>query len=162
MQAMNKKFDFKGLIFIVILLLVVFFAQKYYDNKIIIEILNSESTLKVIVFYVATGYLIERIYVNPPKSWSFDFSGFCDFVINFVTYIVVTSSGYTLIKAVTLQYLTNQVYFKDFSKLDLAAVIIVSFSLLIKYIYESSKYYLNAMYNTKSVTAHGLPQENPP
>jgi hypothetical protein len=161
MQAMNKKIDVKGLIFIVLLVVGAFLIQKHYENQIIVDILSSEVALKIVIFYVILGYLIERIYVNPPKNWNFDFSGFCDFVINFVTYIVVTSSGYTLVKAVLLQYLTSEIYFKDFGKLDLAAVLIVSFSLLIKYIYESSRYYLNAIYNTKSVIAHGVVEENP-
>lgn len=160
MQAVSKKVDWKGLGFIFLLIFLAFLGHKYYANEIIIGILRSGNTLKLLIFYVVLGYLIERAYVNPPNNWNFEFSGFCDFVINFITYVAVTSSGYTLIKAVLLQYLTGEVYFKDFSNLDLAAVIIVSFSLLIKYIYESSKYYLNAIYNSKSIKAHGVPEEN--
>lgn len=148
MPVNNKKLDWKGVGFVTMVVFVGLILYFFYDKQYVIKILKSDVTTLIVVSYVLFGYIVEIFYVNPPKSLNFDFDAIKDFFINIFTYIAVTSSAYALFKYGILQLLSAEVYFNQFDKLDLAAVMIVSFVLLIKYLSEATGYYKEAIYNS--------------
>lgn len=136
MQASSNVIN---LIIVIVLLVVLVLTVEFFDKSWLESLLDSERLKNYLVIYGAAGAILSIILKVRSSEIKFDFSFFCDAIINILTYVAVISSSFTLFKAACFQFIGKQNYFTNIQGIDLGVIAIVSFALLVKFLVDATR-----------------------
>lgn len=139
MQAVNNRINGKGIILLIGLLAGLIISVEFFDKTWLEGILESERIKKYLIGYGVIGAICSSFFKSNNVNLEFDFSFFCDLIINILTYIAVIASSFTLLKATCFQLLGKELYFSNIQNLDVSVIAIVSCTLLVKFLIDATK-----------------------